>query len=494
MQRFERLKRRVVHALLALAGGAGGGRPERSFDDCNPAYERTSKTLTELIQLAWPIATAMLGETLLGLVDTKLVGGLGASALGGVGIGAMLMFLNYSIIFGVMRGVKVAAAHAVGRGAPQDGRRFATAGMIIGAFVGVLVWLAARDVTWLLVEIRIDPQLVPYARDFFAAVTFGAPATCVMAALVNHRQAVGDSRSPMVVGIAGNAVNALLSYALIYGKFGCPALGVRGGGFGTATTEWLEMLVLLTLHVRDARSSLRSSLTMRSAAREVLALGGPTGLQFAAELLAFATFTAILGNLGVAEVAAHQIAMATIRVSFLPGIAVSEASCVLVGRALGKRDVREADAVNRAAMFVAASFMAGCGLVFALLGSRIVSMFTEDAGVAYVARRLLLLAAAFQVVDAFNIVLRGSLRGAKDVRIAALIAVAVVWTCVPGAAFVLGKMAGWGAFGGWCGFLGETALGSLLLWIRWKRGAWRKEYAEETAQSAAPASLATSFG
>jgi len=110
MLRFERLKRRVAHALRAVVGG---GRPPES------SHAQTS-TLAELIQLAWPIATTMLGETLLGLVDTKLVGGLGASALGGVGIGAMLMFLNYSIMFGVMRGVKVASAHAVGHGTPED--------------------------------------------------------------------------------------------------------------------------------------------------------------------------------------------------------------------------------------------------------------------------------------------------------------------------------------------------------------------------------------
>src|SRR5436190_178444 len=122
MRRFERLKRRVAHALRALSAAGGAGRPPSSS---------ARSTFAELVQLAWPIAAAMLGETLLGLVDTKLVGGLGASALGGVGVGATLMFLNYSIVLGVMRGVKVATSHAVGRGTPEDGRRYAAAGAII---------------------------------------------------------------------------------------------------------------------------------------------------------------------------------------------------------------------------------------------------------------------------------------------------------------------------------------------------------------------------
>ena len=81
-----------------------------------------------------------------------------------------------------------------------------------------------------------------------------------------------------------------------------------------------------------------------------------------------------------------------------------------------------------------------------------------------------------QVLDAVGIVLRGALRGAKDVRAAALIGIGVIWTCVPPAAFLLGKVAGWGALGGWMGFLAETTLSATLYWKRYRRGAWRLDY------------------
>jgi multidrug resistance protein, MATE family len=120
--------------------------------------------------------------------------------------------------------------------------------------------------------------------------------------------------------------------------------------------------------------------------------------------------------------------------------------------------------------------MACWGVVFAVAGGRIVSLFTDDPLVAHVARTLLWIAAAFQVLDATNMVLRSALRGAKDVRVPALIGVAVVWTCVPTAAFVLGRLAGWGSAGGWLGFVAETAAGSVLFAWRWRRGAWRLSY------------------
>jgi MATE family multidrug resistance protein len=438
-------------------------------------------TSTELVSLAAPIATAMAGETVMGLVDTKLVGGLGPAALGGVGVAMTIAFFGYLSIFGLMRGVKVCVAHAVGEGQGHRGVRYAQAGIALGLAAGAAVWACTRDVTPLLRALRIDPALVAPARAFLAVYTYGAPASAVASALTHHRQALGDSRTPMAVGLAANVINALLGWGLIYGHAGLPALGVRGGATATVTAELFEATILVMLLARRTRRSgtyqrAVSEVPLRLAVREVTQLGVPTGLQFGSEMLAFATFTALLGTLGTEQIAAHQIALATIRTSFLPGTAVSEAASVLVGQALGRRSLADADRTTRAALLLAVTFMASCGVLFALGGGIIVRAFTNDPLVAAVARRLLLIAAAFQVLDAVGIVLRGALRGARDVRVPAIIGVAVVWTCVPTAALLLGRIAGWGAAGGWCGFVVETTLGAVLFGARWRHGSWRQAY------------------
>lgn len=472
----ERLKLSVAREMAV-----DRGRPEaQSGTFSTPPQEDEKKDRNptrELVQLAWPIAAAMLGETAMGLVDTKLVGGLGAGALAGVGIGTTLMYLGYSIVFGLMRGVKVSTAHAIGEGRERDGFAYARAGLVLGVALGLVELAVCRDVSGVLLALGTDPAAIPYARDFLAAVTVGAPAMCMLSALVQHRQAMGDSRTPMIVGIAGNVFNAGLAWALIYGRFGLPALGVRGGGYATALTQTLEVAVMLALLFREERrATARTSLPLGKAVREVLAIGGPTGVQFGVEMTAFTTFTVILSGIGAGEIAAHQIALATIRVSFLPGVAIAEAASVLVGRSLGRRDLAGADAVTRSALRIAVGFMAICALFFAAGGGLVAEFFSRDPGVALIARRLLLVAAVFQVLDAVNIVLRGALRGAKDVRAVMLIGVLVVWTCIPSAAWFLGKQAGLGALGGWIGFVGETTIGATLFWLRWKRGGWRSTY------------------
>jgi MATE family multidrug resistance protein len=477
-----RLKRRVAHELGKLPSWLGG-RPRNAGIIDTPAQ----RTRRDLVGLAGPIAGAMAGEVVLGLVDTKLVSGLGASALGGVGLGMTVLFLWYAIVFGVLRGVKVRASFAIGEQRPFDALRYAQAGLLIGALMGLVPFVLARDPRPILSLLGASPELTAPAVEFLRAVTWGSPATCALAALIQHRQAIGDARTPMFVGVTGNVVNGVLGYGLIYGRFGLPALGVAGSGFATAAAEYLELAWMLAIFARDGRiaGSLRAAmLPLRRALRDVATIGIPTGAHFGAELLAFTAFTAILGSLGPEEIAAHQIALVTIRASFLPGHAVAEAASVLVGQSLGRRSLAEADRVTSSALVLAMTFMAGCGVIFGVFGEALARAFSSDAGVIRITTKLLLVAAVFQLLDAANMVLRGALRGARDVRFVAVLGVSIVWVCVPGAALLLGKYAGLGALGGWLGFIFETPLGASLLFVRYRRGSWRLAYAESERRTA----------
>lgn len=441
----------------------------------------------EVITLAWPIAVALLGDTAMGLVDTALVGGLGANALGGVGVATVLTWLNYAIVFGVMRGVKVCSAHALGESRGEHGLHYARAGAALALLAGAAIFALARDVSWALHALHVDPAMIPYARSFMAARTTLAPLTCLLSALVQWRQGVGDSRTPMRITLSGNVLNAALAWTLIHGHFGMPRLGVAGAGYATAIAEGINALRLAALWI-DAwrrRAPDPDAPSASAALRRVCAVGVPTGLQFGLETLAFTAFTAILGTVGATGVAAHQIALAVIRTSFLPGVAVSESASVLVGRALGRGEPDEADRMARAALQVAITFMAGCGLVFAFGGGVIARVFTDDPTLIETVRQLLVVAAVFQVLDGASIVLRGALRGARDVRWAAFLGIAAIWTCVPGAAWLFGRELGWGVVGAWLGFIGETGVGAALLWWRWTRGHWRARALAPRADSTA---------
>ncbi len=434
--------------------------------------------LKELIALSWPIAVAMLGESAIGLVDTKLVGGLGANALAGVGMATVVFYLGFAMASGTLRGVKVRTAYLMGQNKALETPSYAKAGLLIGAILGTLLFLVGRDITPALRFLGVDETVIPYARDFMAARSFGAIAACMLASQNQYRQGLGDTRTPMLVGIGGNVVNGVLAYSLIYGHLGLPALGVKGAGYGTAITEVLQVSVMLALLYRDRKKALRarskpSPVSLKTALRETLSLGVPTGLHFGFEMLAFTTFTAVLASLGAAELAAHHIALNTIRASFLPGVAVSEATSILVARSLGANNLKAADRSTFAALFLGISFMTLCGVLFAIFGKNIAGVFSNDNVVVTIAGKLLLVAAIFQTLDAANKILRGALRGAKDVRWVAIVGTTVAWSCIPGSALVFGRFLGLGALGGWLGFILETTIGSTLLFRRYIAGTWR---------------------
>lgn len=417
----------------------------------------------------------------MGLVDAKLVGGLGPSALGGVGLATVMSYVAYAIAYGGSRGVKVAVAHAVGEGRLMDVGAYTRAGALLGAGWGALMLLALRAPEPLLRAFGTDESLVAPAATFLVWVTLAAPFTCLGQSLVQARQALGDTRSPMIVAIGANVVNAALAYALIGGHWGAPSLGVKGAAIATAAAQIASGLAMIAVTLADERTRATPRVRPIAAARAVVQLGAPTGAQFMLETLAFTAFTAILGTIGAVDLAAHQLALAVIRVSYLPAVALSEAGCVLVGQALGARDLDGADALARTTLRLGLAFMSACGLAFALLGRPIARAFTADPELVSVATRVLVVAAVFQTADAASIILRGLLRGAKDVRAVAWITSVIAWVTIPSAAWVLGRVLGWGVLGGWVGFVLETSLAATILYARWRWGGWRSAYARNDA-------------
>lgn len=115
---------------------------------------------------------------------------------------------------------------------------------------------------------------------------------------------------------------------------------------------------------------------------------------------------------------------------------------MLVARLLGEGKLAGADRVTRSALILGVGFMSACGVVFALAGRLIAAVFTGDATVIGIAGRLLLVVAVFQALDAVNVVLRGALRGAKDVRRAMIAGTTIAWIAIPGSAYLLGRVYG----------------------------------------------------
>jgi MATE family multidrug resistance protein len=435
----------------------------------------TKAPFGELTRLAWPIAISTLSYSVMTLVDTLFVGRLGASALAGVGLGGTVSFALLCLSIGLLRGVKVLVSQACGAGQQEQSRAYLGAGIALGAALGCLTVAVGQLVVPLVGAITASAAAGDAAETYMRIRLLGAPLLLVYVALRESRYGIGDSHTPMVGSLIGNGLNIALDYILIVHV----GLGVAGAAWATVAAQLAECGVLAWAQPPEGYGLRRWRWRHVTS---VFRVGLPTGIQFTLEVGAFVLLAALISALSEAEMAAHQIALQVIHVSFLPAFAVAEAASILVGQAVGADRDDLVLPVARMAMTVSGIYTAVCTGIFALLAWPIAGVFTTELDVQHTAMQLLYVAAVFQVADAANIVARATLRGTGDVRVPAVIGIVTAWVLTPPLTWLLGYRLGLGALGGWIGLCTEIILGASLLWWRLRWGFWRSSAERSRAE------------
>ena len=420
----------------------------------------------ELLRLAWPITVSMLSYATMTLASTAFVAHIGSDELAGVGLGAVVGFALLCFGIGLLRGAKTLVSQAVGAHRRERIPELLGAALVTAVGLGVVATLLGQLVAPVLTAFSASPRAGHFATQYLAIRSLGAPLVLVYAALREARYGEGDSRSPMRASIVANAVNIALDAVLILGL----DLGVQGAAIATICANAAELAVLAW----PMRKRLATLAVNRRALADVWGQGVPNGLQFVMEVGAFLLLTILVARMSATDGAAHQLVLHLINVSFLPAHALAEAAAVLVGQAVGANRDALVPVVAKRALALGAGYASACLVAFAVLGGTIVhAMAAADAALATRATLLLHVSLAFLVADAANVIARGVLRGASDVRYAALVGIATSWLTTPPLTWLLGIHLGLGAVGGWIGLAFEIVVGAALFWLRVWRAGWR---------------------
>lgn len=419
--------------------------------------------LVAVVRLALPVVLVHLGQMTMGVVDTLMLGRVSEADLAAGGLGNSLWMGMIMFPMGVLFALDPLVSQAWGA---NDRLRIAghyQRGLLAAAVFSLLLAVPMVLSDRLMVLFGQPDELVPRASAYVRWLVLSTPAFLLFVAIRQTLQAMGMVRPAVVAMVVGNGVNVVANYALIFGHFGFPALGVVGSAHATNLSRWLMLAVLLAAGWRKlAPYWLRcGALALGRGYRRLLSLGLPIGFQTSFEMWAFMTVALMMGNLGTRELAAHQIALNLAAITFMVPLGIGGAAATRVGNAVGRGSSDDARRSALVCLCLGAGVMSLSALTFYLFPEPLARLYTPEPGVIAVAALLLPVAALFQVFDGLQVVGMGVLRGTAETRFPAFIAFVGYWCLGIPFGWLLAFSYGLGPQGLWLGL--SLGLGSVAL-------------------------------
>ena len=428
-----------------------------------------------MLALAAPVVVAELGWMAMGVVDALMVGRLSAEAIGAVGLGSALFMAVAVFALGMLLGLDTLVSHAFGAGRLDECHRWLLHGVVLALcltppVMGVLFFLNGNLPAW-----GMDPVVLGLTQPYLNVLTWSLPPLLLFFAFRRYLQGMGAVRPVMLALVIANVMNAAGNWVLVYGRFGAPAIGVRGSAWATVLARIAMALYLFAVIVyreRGRRPGLfQTPLRIEwSWMRRLVTLGAPAAAQLTLEVGVFGAASALAGRFAPAALAAHQIALNLAGVTFMVPLGIASAGAVRVGHAVGRGDAAAAASAGWTAVLFGALFMSGAAVMFLTIPSVLIGAFTSDPAVLRVGAALLAVAAVFQLFDGLQGVGTGVLRGLGDTRTPMLWNLAAHWVIGLPIACTLAFRFGLGVIGLWWGLsLGLIICGIALLSVWWRR-------------------------
>jgi MATE family multidrug resistance protein len=440
------------------------------------AWSGIRSELRATLALGAPLAAANLAQIAMGVTNTLMVGRLGAVPLAAAGLGGVLYFSSGVVLQGVLFAVAPLLAHALGAGDRAAAGRIAGAGLVLAALLALPFVAVLARLDGMLRAVGYDAALAAEIGRYLHALAWGAPAFLGFAVLRSVLAALSHTRPVMAVLLVCVASNALLNWSLIFGHLGAPVLGVAGSGYASSVNQWLVLAGLAwctrMLPGVSALRVLRGALAVSwTGIRDILNLGLPIGAMRGIEVGVFLAAGILIGLFGAAALGAHQIVINCASVSFMVPLGLGQAATVRVAYQLGAGRPFAARRAAFLALALGIAFMSAAALVLLTWPRAIIGVYVNVADPANretveIARRLIAIAALFQVFDGVQVIVAGALRGYKDTLVPMLLATCGYWGAGFAGGWVLAFPLGYGFVGLWWGLALGLAVVAVLLTVR----------------------------
>ncbi|WP_323845125.1 MATE family efflux transporter [Microbulbifer magnicolonia] len=447
-------------------------------------YPRATATeLSHLTTLGGPLVVSNLAVVSMGVADTLVAGRAGEVDLAGLALGASIWAVCAVTLIGLLAAVSPLVAHL--RGARdeqgcaaqlQQSLWIALVGglIVVGALLAVPVWSQ-----WIDTEEPVRRVM----QQYLLALATGTLPFALGTALRGYCEGMGQVRPVMRIYLAAAVLNIPLDILFVFGAGPIPAMGGAGCGWATALVSW-SIAAALFWHAgsdpayRSLRLRLLPPRPHWPTLRHLLGVGLPICIGAASEVTFFASLTVLLASYGATIVAAHQIGLNIGSIFYLVALALAQALSIRTAQLLGQGRPKRARFASKVGIGSGLIYALATGVLLITLRQPFVLAYTSNADIVAVASNLLLLCAAFQLVDVAQAMAWGALRGYKDTRVPMYVQLFSYWLVGLTSAYWLGERF-WGVYGYWAGICIGLGTAAILLGLRlWRtsRKAIRSTY------------------
>ncbi|MXQ06399.1 MATE family efflux transporter [Alphaproteobacteria bacterium GH1-50] len=434
-----------------------------------------------LVSLGLPLVGSHLAQMAITTSDALMLGWYDVTALAGVSLAGPVYFCLFIVGSGFAWAVMPMVASAASVDDHRQVRRATRMGLWLSVIFGIVATFPLLFFEELFLSIGQDPEVSRIAGLYMAVAGVGLTPALIVMVMKSYLSALEMTRIILLVTIGAAVLNVLLNYALIFGNFGAPELGVVGAALASIVGHVISMVALCAYALwKTPQYDLFRNFWRPDweAIGRVFQLGWPIGLTNLAEVGLFAASSVMMGWVGTIALAAHGIALQIASLTFMVHLGVSQALTVRVGRAWGRGEPDRVRVTGLAGLMLSAGAVTLTMILFLTVPEVLVGVFVDPddpdrPAILIAGAALLAVAALFQTVDALQVLALGMLRGVQDTRVPMLYAAFSYWVVGVPASYVLGLHTPLGGTGVWLGLTIGLALAGILLQGRF----WRRQLA-----------------
>ncbi len=395
----------------------------------------------EIISLAWPTMTEQLMYTAVQYIDTAMVGSLGTAAVAAVGSTTTVNWLIGSTInaFGV--GFLSYISRSRGAGKAEKVRSASVQAILISIVIGLCFTCLTLSLSGVIpVWMQVDEAIRPLAGRYFFILYLPTLFRTAMIIFGAELRAVGDTKTPMRVGIIMNVVNVVLNFLLIFKtrqlslfglSFVLPGLGrgVSGAAEASAVSFIVGALLISRAVWRHPELTPRGQ-RLRPDKEVLLAalrVAIPNMFQRFATSLGYVAFAAMINSLGEISTAAHTVANTVESAFYVPGYGMQAAAATLTGEAVGAGRKKRKDALSGMIIIIEVSLMTVSGALLFIFAPQMASLFSDDAEVISLGSLVLRMVALSEPFYGVSIVIEGMMQGEGETRLPFVFNVIGMW-------------------------------------------------------------------